>query len=131
MNLEFMTTLSVGVLHHAILQGGDNGSMVVEYLEIAEDTWHLDALHLTIIFHFLRGNDSKLQHGPAFLSLCLLQQFLTFLYSVLNRSDVEECLLGQVVHLAVENHVEALDGILDRHHHALHARELLCHGERL
>ena len=65
------------------------------------------------------------------LTLGSLKQSLTLGNSVLDGSYVEEGLLRQVVYLAVENHVEALDGVLDRNHHAGDACELLGYGERL
>ena len=58
------------------------------------------------------------------LTLGSLKQSLTLGNSVLDGSYVEEGLLRQVVYLAVENHVEALDGVLDRNHHAGDACEL-------
>ena len=40
-------------------------------------------------------------------------EFLTLLNGIFDGADVEECLLWQVVNVTVENHVEALDGVLD------------------
>ena len=65
------------------------------------------------------------------LGLCLGHQLLALGLGVFDGSYVEECLLWQVIHFTVENGVEALDGLLDGHHHTWQTCELLCHGERL
>ena len=60
-----------------------------------------------------------------------LHEFLTLCYGILNGADVKERLFWQVVHLTVENHVEALYCILYWHHYSRYASKLLCHGEWL
>ena len=65
------------------------------------------------------------------LSLCSLKQLLGLLLGVFDRTDIEECLLGQVVNLTVEDGIEALDGLLDGHHHAWESCKLRSHRERL
>ena len=59
------------------------------------------------------------------------KHFLTFPYSLLNGSDIQERLLRQIIHFAVQYHLEASDRILDRHHHTWDTCKLLGHRERL
>src|SRR5436190_11649513 len=61
---------------------------------------------------------------PLLERLRLLERFL-------DRADHVERLLGQCVALAVDDHLEALDGVLERHVLAWRAGEVLRDGERL
>ena len=56
---------------------------------------------------------------------------LALLDRIVQGPDIEERLLRQVVHLTVENPAEAVDRVLNVHHHAWHTRKLLSHSERL
>src|SRR5688572_30022092 len=58
-------------------------------------------------------------------------QGLGLLERFLDRPDHVERLLGQGVTLAIHDHLEALDGVLERHVLARGAGEVLRHGERL
>src|SRR6185436_12227172 len=58
-------------------------------------------------------------------------QRLRFLECLLDRADHVEGLLGQLVALAVDDHLEALDRVLQRHVLARRAGEYLRDGERL
>ena len=60
-----------------------------------------------------------------------LEQLLGLLLGILNSTDIEESLLRQIVDLAVENSIEALDGLFDGHHDTRQTCELRCHRERL
>src|SRR3977135_4190622 len=62
---------------------------------------------------------------------CSLLQGLRFLECFLDRADHVERLLGQGVALAVDDHLEALDGVLERDVLAWRAGEVLRHGKRL
>jgi hypothetical protein len=110
--------------------------VVDENLELAACAGNDNALHGSVKYHLFGGNDFQIQTHRyktlmMMLTLGCLKQSLTLSNSVLDGSHVEECLLWQVVYLSVENHVEALDGVLDRNHHARYAGELLGYGERL
>ncbi len=131
-----MPSLAIVILDESVLKGRDDRSMVVENLEVAQYSRHLHALHLTVIFHPIRGHYSKFQHDTYnlwlwALSFGLLHQSLTFLDGILDGTHVEEGLFGQIIDLSVEDHVESLDGVLDGDHDPLDARELLSHGEGL
>src|SRR5438045_4769045 len=72
--------------------------------------------------------------GLAFLLLfllLLLGQRLGLLAGTVGVADVEECLLRQVVELAVDQLLEGLDGLLHRDVDALQSGELLADEERL
>src|SRR5712664_2871146 len=65
-------------------------------------------------------------------TLCvLLREPLAFLAGVLDRADVEERLLRQIVVLALKNLAEAADRIRHLHVDAVEARELLRDQQRL
>ena len=49
---------------------------------------------------------------------------LFFGLGILDCSYIEECLLWQIVYLAVENSVESLDSLFDWHHHTWQTGEL-------
>src|SRR3954471_12278449 len=61
----------------------------------------------------------------------LLLERLRLLEGFLDRADHVERLLGQRVALAVDDHLEALDGVLQRYVLARLAGEVLRHGEGL
>ena len=61
------------------------------------------------------------------LSLSSFQQFLGLLLGIVDGAHIEECLLGQVVDLAFEDGIEALDGVFDGNHHAGQTGELHCY----
>src|SRR3954471_7497183 len=61
----------------------------------------------------------------------LLLERLRLLERFLDRPDHVERLLGQGVALAVDDHLEALDGVLERNVFARRAGEVLRHGKRL
>ncbi len=50
---------------------------------------------------------------------------------LVNRSGEQEGLLGQIVHVAAQNRLEALDGLFQRHILALHAGEVFGNMEGL
>ena len=54
-------------------------------------------------------------------------QLLGLLHRLLDSAYVEECLFGEMVHLAIENHTETSDGIFNGDHDTRYARKLLCH----
>ena len=57
--------------------------------------------------------------------------FLRFCEHVIDGAREQECALGQLVALAVQDHLEAAQGLLERHILAGHTGELLCHVEAL
>src|SRR3954466_13540976 len=61
----------------------------------------------------------------------LLLERLRLLERFLDRADHVERLLGQRVALAVDDHLEALDGVFERNVFARRAGEVLRHGKRL
>ena len=65
------------------------------------------------------------------LILCCRHQFLTFLDSFVDCSDVQERLFGKIIDLAVENHIETANAFLDGDHYSRYARKLFGYGEGL
>src|SRR5262245_8144908 len=65
------------------------------------------------------------------VAAAMLLERLRLLERFLDRSDHVERLLGQRVALAVDDHLEALDGVLERHVLAVLAGEVLRHREWL
>src|SRR5262245_22457033 len=61
--------------------------------------------------------------------IVLLRQGLGLLQHVLDGPGHEEGLLGQLVQLAADDHLEAADAVLEAHIFARDARELLGHVE--
>src|SRR5688572_22069013 len=61
----------------------------------------------------------------------ILLEGLGLLERFFDRADHVKRLLGQRVALAVHDHLEALDRVLERHVLARRAGEVLRHGERL
>lgn len=135
-NHLFVSAFRVLIDQPSLFECGDDGRVVVEDFELAACAGNDNALHSSVKYHLFGGNDFQIQTHRyktlmMMLTLGCLKQSLTLSNGVLDGSHVEECLLWQVVYLSVENHVEALDGVLDRNHHARYAGELLGYGERL
>ena len=130
-NVDTALPIASHILHRTFLQGGNNRGVVIEYLELSHCSRNEDALNCSIEFYLLGRNYSKLQHNLnlyyLILAFCSLKQLLGLLLGVFNRTYIEECLLGQVVHLTIEDGVEALDGFFDRHHHTGQTGELRSH----
>ncbi len=121
----------------AFTQRRYDGCVVVHYLEQSPRAWQLDEFSLAfedgrIRFCYLDFHVSVFNFQlSTFNLLRFCQDFLTFLDSFLDGADKQECLLGQVVDLAIEYHVEALDGVLDVDETAFETGECLGHEERL
>src|SRR6188508_2634737 len=69
--------------------------------------------------------------GSAILVPSAFLELLGLREDLLDAADVQERLLGDLVELALEDRVEALDGLVDRHELALDTREHLGDEERL
>ena len=133
-NLNGVLAVGSGIDHLTYSQQRDDRCVVGEYLELSHSARHQDALNGSVVFNLLRGNNPQLQHkfnlqfdNLQFDNLCFrscFEQFLGFLLRIFDGTHVQEGLFGQVVHFAVEDGVEALDGLLDRHHHTGQTREL-------
>ena len=111
----------------SLLEDGNHGGVVLQYLE---QTAHAGELHqgdLAGIDGSAGGSDFKC-HGSLF---CGFKFFLALLDGFFDGADEGEGGLGQVVEFAVENHVEALDGVFDVDELAGDAGELFGHEERL
>lgn len=93
-----------------------------------------DNLHISVEYALFGRYYTQMQffHHAIFLFFCcLFQQFLTFLYCLLNGSDIQESLFGKIIHFSFQNHLESLDGVFNTHHHTRNACKLFSHGKRL
>lgn len=91
----------------------------------------LETRQSEMTFSGVRTFNAIWSHTGIGLSSDCSEHFLTLPYRLLNRTDIEEGLFRNVVHLSVEDKTEAPDGVLDRHHHSRHSGELFRHSKRL
>lgn len=111
----------------AFCKCGNNGSMVWKNLKQAVCSWQLHQLCFAIkedgiwfgYFYFHR------------LLLCFGQNLFTLCDSFFNGAYHQECLFGKIVHLAIENHVESLDGVFDIDEFAFQTSKCFRHKEWL
>ncbi len=94
--------------------------MALQHHKWSLDTRERHPLHLALKNRSSGGNDFQ-RHLAAWIikwyNLLLFDNFAAYLLAlgngIFDSSHIEERRLGQVVHLAIENHLEALDGILN------------------
>lgn len=65
------------------------------------------------------------------ISLHILEHFFTLSDSLVDGTDIEECLFRQMVEFAAENHLETADSLGQGHHYTGKTGKLLSHVERL
>ena len=140
-NRHLVRALTVTISDHALLQRRDQRSVIQQDLETAFRAWKFHGIN--------RGTDQSsfrrdylrerfllisLTYSYSPLTSFLLrlgENRLALLDRVVQGADIEERLFRQVVNLSVEDPAEAIDCVLDVHHHARHASKLLSHSERL
>ena len=121
------------VTQRSRFQRRNNGRMPGENRKRTDHSRQCDNLHISVEYALFGRYYTQMQffHHSIYLFFRLFQQFLTFLYCLLNGSDIQESLFGKIIHFSFQNHLESLDGIFNTHHHTRNACKLFSHGKRL
>lgn len=137
--------------YSAFRQAGDYRGVVFEYFEQSASSGQLQQRCRTVIecrvgFYYLNVHillfvwpyGGRCGSNRRSLSLVAIngllgfgKDFFAFLDGLFDGSHQKESLFGQIVHVAIQNHIEALDGVVDIDEFALQAGEGFGHEEGL
>ena len=137
MNVTFHSVTLGHITHPAGLEGGDESSVVLKHLKLthySREGHLLDSAFKLDLFsrydfecHVYNNNEYKLLLS----GLALFEQLLTLSNGLIDCADAQECLLWQIVHFTIEDHLETTNGLSQRYHHTWQTGELLGNEEGL
>ena len=107
--------------------------MVDQNFKLSQRTRHRNAFDFSLKQGAFRGNNFDVETilVHKLLGVGGRKQFLTFGNRIIDCTYVEEGLFGEMIHFAVDDHVEAANHFFDRNHYTFDTGKLLCHSKGL